>query len=48
MNAWLMRLAGAGLLVLVGMLIGIWAATGHFRPLLDAEQNQVASCKAAR
>jgi hypothetical protein len=48
MNAWLMRLAGAGLLVLVGMLIGIWAATGHFRPLLDAEQNQAASCKAAR
>lgn len=48
MNAWLMRLAGACLLVLVGMLIGVWAATGHFRPLLDAEQDQVASCKAAR
>ncbi|MDD2114153.1 hypothetical protein NP554_20440 [Pseudomonas asiatica] len=48
MNAWLMRLAGAGLLVLVGMLIGVWAAAGHFRPLLDSEQTQVASCKAAR
>ncbi|MNJ71903.1 hypothetical protein D3C77_684990 [compost metagenome] len=30
------------------MLVGIWAATGHFQPLLGAEQKQVASCKVAR
>lgn len=48
MSAWLTRTAGAGLLILMGMLVGSWATTGHFRPLLDAEQNQVASCKAAR
>lgn len=48
MSAWALRAAGAGLLILLGMLIGTWATTGHFRPLLDAEQNQVASCKAAR
>lgn len=48
MNAWLTRLAGAGLLVMVGMLIGICVATGHFRPLLDAEQDQVTICKTAR
>ncbi|WP_313645896.1 hypothetical protein [Pseudomonas sp.] len=48
MSAWAWRAAGAGLLILLGMLIGTWATTGHFRPLLDAEQNQVASCKAAR
>lgn len=48
MNSWVLRLAGAGLLVLAGMWFGVWAATGHFRPLLDAEQDLVASCKAAR
>ncbi|MGN8259527.1 hypothetical protein ACLEJW_09355 [Pseudomonas sp. SMSB3] len=48
MSSWALRAAGAGLLILLGMLIGTWATTGHFRPLLDAEQNQVASCKAAR
>ncbi|WP_145186161.1 hypothetical protein [Pseudomonas sp. URMO17WK12:I11] len=48
MSAWALRAAGAGLLIVVGMLMGAWATTGHFRPLLDAEQNQVASCKAAR
>lgn len=48
MSAWLTRTAGAGLLILLGILVGSWATTGHFRPLLDAEQSQVASCKAAR
>lgn len=48
MNSWALRLAGAGLLILAGMLVGAWATTCHFRPLLDAEQNQAASCKAAR
>ncbi|QKL02598.1 MULTISPECIES: hypothetical protein [unclassified Pseudomonas] len=48
MKAWLLRLAGAGLLVLLGMAVGIWATTNHFRPLLDAEQDQATNCKAAR
>lgn len=48
MKAWLLRLAGAGLLVLLGMAVGTWATTNHFRPLLDAEQDQIANCKAAR
>ena len=48
MSAWPLRLAGACLLILAGMLVGAWVATGHFRPLLDAEQSQVSSCKAAR
>ncbi|MBA6132806.1 hypothetical protein [Pseudomonas juntendi] len=48
MKAWLLRLAGAGLLVLLGMAVGTWATTNHFRPLLDAEQDQVTNCKAAR
>jgi hypothetical protein len=47
-NAWLLRFAGAGLLILLGMFVGAWVTTSHFRPLLDAEQNQVSSCKAAR
>lgn len=48
MTSLAMRAAGAGLLIMLGVLLGIWSATRHFRPLLDAEQNQVASCKAAR
>ncbi len=48
MKAWVLRLAGAGLLILLGMAVGTWAATTHFRPLLDAEQEQATSCKAAR
>lgn len=48
MTSLAMRAAGAGLLILLGVLLGIWSATGHFQPLLDAEQNQVASCKAAQ
>jgi len=47
-NAWLLRAAGAGLLALLGMVAGIWFATSHFRPLLDAEQDQGAACIAAR
>lgn len=42
------RAIGAGLLILAGMLLIAWITTGHFRPLLDAEQNQVFNCKAAR
>ena len=48
MSSWLARTAGAGLLMLLGMAVGIWAAAGHFRPLLDAEQEQAITCKAAR
>ena len=48
MKSWALRIVGAGLLILLGMVVGAWATTGHFRPLLDAEQDQVASCKAAR
>ena len=48
MSTWLSRMAGAGLLILLGMVVGTWATTSHFRPLLDAEQDQVSSCKAAR
>lgn len=48
MRALALRAAGAGLLILLGMLLGSWATTRHFRPLLDAEQGLVASCEAAR
>lgn len=48
MEQLVIRAIGAGLLVLAGIAVGAWAATDHFRPLLDAEQGQVASCKAAR
>ncbi|MFW3895272.1 hypothetical protein [Pseudomonas bharatica] len=48
MSAWALRLTGAGLLILLGMAVGTWATTAHFRPLLDAEQEQVTTCKSAR
>ena len=48
MSAWALRLTGACLLVLLGFGAGTWATTGHFRPLLDGEQDKVVSCKAAR
>lgn len=48
MEQMVIRAIGASLLILAGMLVGAWATTGHFRPLLDAEQNQVSSCNAAR
>lgn len=35
MPVWALRLAGAGLLILLGMAVGAWATTHHFRPLLD-------------
>ncbi|WP_306282990.1 hypothetical protein [Pseudomonas juntendi] len=43
-----MRLAGAGLMILLGVAVGVWLTTGHFRPALDKEQNRVAACTAAR
>ena len=48
MKGWARRAAGAVLLILLGTLLGSWLTTGHFRPLLDAEQDQVANCKTAR
>lgn len=48
MSSWSLRLAGAGLLILLGMAVGTWATTAHFRPLLDIEQDKAAACKAAR
>ncbi|WP_420876267.1 hypothetical protein [Pseudomonas kermanshahensis] len=43
-----MRLAGAGLLFLIGMMAGTLAATRHFRPLLDDQQDKATQCTAAR
>ncbi|MBV4490943.1 hypothetical protein [Pseudomonas oryzicola] len=48
MNIWFARTAGAGLLILAGMIVGSWATTSRFRPALDAAQDQVAACAAAR
>ncbi|MFG0924221.1 hypothetical protein ACF8SB_00700 [Pseudomonas sp. CJQ_8] len=48
MNGWVARLAGAGLLILLSIAVGIWAATSHFRPLLDDQQDKAAQCTAAR
>ncbi|MDH0646235.1 hypothetical protein N5D48_05075 [Pseudomonas sp. GD03858] len=48
MSSWALRLAGACLLVLLGMAVGTWATTNHFRPVLDAVQSQAAVCSAAR
>lgn len=48
MNVWLLRLAGAGLLILLGIAVGTWATTSHFRPLLDHQQDQATQCAAAR
>lgn len=48
MSALLMRAIGAALLILIGMAVGAWATTSHFRPLLDDQQNLAVQCKAAR
>lgn len=48
MSAWVLRLTGAGLLLLLGMAVGTWVTTSHFRPILDAAQGQATTCKAAR
>nr|WP_312623453.1 hypothetical protein [Pseudomonas juntendi] len=48
MSTWWLRVSGAGLLVLLGIAVGGWATTRHFRPALDAEQDRVAACTAAR
>lgn len=48
MTPWALRLAGAGLLILLGMAVGAWVTTHHFRPLLDDQQDKAAQCTAAR
>jgi hypothetical protein len=48
MTAWASRAVGAVLLILLGIAVGIWATTSHFRPLLDDAQDQGANCQAAR
>lgn len=48
MKAWALRLAIAGLLILLGIAVGAWATTGHFRPLLDEQHGLVTQCAAAR
>ncbi|MGY4817951.1 hypothetical protein ACVNP3_18640 [Pseudomonas chlororaphis subsp. piscium] len=46
------RLLGAlvltGLLIAVGAGLGSWLAAGHYRPLLDAAQDDLATTKAGR
>ena len=48
MSGWALRCAGVGLLILLGIAVGAWATTSHFRPALDEEQDRVAACTAAR
>ncbi|WJM55988.1 hypothetical protein QUC26_12930 [Pseudomonas asiatica] len=48
MNGWTLRLCGAGLLILLGIAMGAWVTTSHFRPVLDATQDQASVCAAAR
>lgn len=42
------RVIGAVLLMLLGMAVGTWATTSHFRPLLDDQQSLAVQCEAAR
>lgn len=48
MTAGVLRITGAALLIMLGMAIGTWATTIHFRPVLDAVQSEAAVCAAAR
>ncbi|MEF0148444.1 hypothetical protein PZY26_24875, partial [Pseudomonas guariconensis] len=48
MSALLMRAIGAALLIVIGMAVGTWATTSHFRPVLDQVQDQASMCAAAR
>ncbi|AJO76507.1 hypothetical protein [Pseudomonas sp. MRSN 12121] len=38
----------AGLLITAGAGLGAWLAAGHYRPLLDAAQDDLATTKAGR
>lgn len=48
MSGLALRLAGGGLLILLGIVVGTWATTSHFRPALDQVQDQASVCAAAR
>ncbi|ORL66615.1 hypothetical protein B7H17_04860 [Pseudomonas putida] len=48
MSGWGVRAIGAVLLMLLGMAVGTWATTSHFRPLLDDQQSLAVQCEAAR
>lgn len=48
MSGLALRLAGGGLLIMLGIVVGTWAATSHFRPALDQVQDQASVCAAAR
>lgn len=48
MTSLALRAVGAGLLIILGIAVGAWLTTNHFRPVLDEEQDRVASCTAAR
>lgn len=48
MSGWGVRAIGAVLLMLLGIAVGIWTTTSHFRPALDAVQDRLAACIAAR
>lgn len=48
MEQLVIRAIGAGLLMLLGMAVGAWVTTSHFRPILDATQDRATTCKAAR
>ncbi|MCX2891854.1 hypothetical protein OO258_26860 [Pseudomonas sp. DCB_BI] len=48
MGQLVIRVIGAGLLILLGAASGVWVTTSHFRPALDEEQDRVAACTAAR
>lgn len=48
MEQLVIRAIGAALLVLLGMAVGTWVTTSHFRPVLDQVQDQASMCAAAR
>ncbi|HDS1794081.1 hypothetical protein [Pseudomonas putida] len=48
MKGWALRALGASVLLMLGFATGVWVSTNHFRPALDKEQAQVATCTAAR
>lgn len=48
MEQLVIRVIGAGLLILIGVASGVLGTTSHFRPALDEEQDRVAACTAAR
>ena len=48
MSGLALRLAGGGLLILLGIVVGTWATGNHFGPALDDAQNRATQCTAAR